>query len=146
MCQHELLLFQYEWYISSERPGDARRGLYVHPPLLRQPRRRPPQRAIQQRIVPGERLEVAPDCLLIAARHGTREGVLRLLAREVLERALHERPQRLPRLRIREPGMAQQPLRDRLHDDEVDRREHGPGVVDRLLLAAEPERSHPELL
>src|SRR5256712_13872430 len=42
--------------------------------------------------------------------------------------------------------MAQQPLRGRLHDDEVVRREHGPGVVDRLLLAAEPERSHPELL
>src|SRR5256712_6739281 len=86
--------------ISSERLGDAHCRRLVHPALLRQLQRRAPQGAVQQRVVPGERLEVPSDRRLIAARHGTREGVLRLLAGQVPPPALPHPPHRPPRLPI----------------------------------------------
>src|SRR6266536_6514218 len=90
----------YRWYIRRECGGDPGRRRLVHPALLRELQRRAPERPVQERVVPGQGIEMAPYGRHVTAGHGSRERRRRLLAAQVLERALDQGAQRLPRVRI----------------------------------------------
>ena len=89
---------------------------------------------------------MAADGRCIPPRYGTGERRHRLLAGQVLERPLHERSQCPPRLRVREPGMPQQPLRHRLHHHEIVGSEHRARVINRLGLGRDVKRPQAEIV
>src|SRR5438034_11352545 len=80
----------------------------------------------------GQRFEMAADRRDVASFHRTGERRHRLLTAQVLERPLHQWAQRLPRLRVRQPGMPEQALGYGLDHDEVIGSEYGARVIDRL--------------
>ena len=88
---------------------------------------------------------MAHDRLRVPPHHRTGQRLGRLLFREVRQRPFDERPQRLPRFRVREPSVPQQALGHGLDYDEIIRREHRAGVVHRLVLGREAERLEPHV-
>src|SRR5205085_2495633 len=68
-----LRLPNYRREIRRQCRGDPRRRGLVHPPLLRQLERGPPQDSIQRGIVLRERLDVATDRGCVPPRHRARE-------------------------------------------------------------------------
>ncbi len=75
------------WWISSERRGDPCGGRRIHAARPCEVECRPPQGAVQQPVVPGQRLDVAPQGRLVAPRDGPRQRRRRVSPHEVLERA-----------------------------------------------------------